>query len=297
MPIQWFAIGFAWASIVIFFALVAYKFYKIAAMPLNLRWEVYPVPHETGEKRKYGGSYMEDVDWVEKPRLTSKIAELKEMGTEIFFLKRVREHNPYQLWPLSMALHWGLYLLLIWIGLLAAGNWLPFLKPITVLVGVISLLLGIVGSLGLAVKRATNQDLKLYTTPIDYFNLIFLAAIFGLGLVSWIDDPSFTGHQAYLASMLFFRPAPVAPAITAMFFTLQAFAIYMPFSKLIHYIMKHFTFTETLWDDAFNLKGSDKDQQIERQLSFTKSWAGPHFSADKTWLEDVQSVLEGEEAE
>jgi nitrate reductase gamma subunit len=297
MTLQWFAIGFAWASIIIFFALIIYKFYKATTMPLNLRWEVYPVPHETDEKREYGGSYMEQVDWVEKTKSTSKSAELREMGAEIFFLKRVREHNPYQLWPLSMTMHWGLYLLVVWIVLLMVGNWLPFLESITILIGVVSLMLGIIGSLGLIIKRATNQNLRLYTAPIDYFNLLFLTVFFGLGIISWLADPGFTGHQTYLSNMLSFRPIPVHPIVIGMFFTLQAFVIYMPFSKLIHYVMKHFTFTETLWDDTFNLKGSDKDQQIERQLAYTKGWAAPHFSADKNWLEDAQTASVGEKTE
>jgi hypothetical protein len=70
-----------------------------------------------------------------------------------------------------------------------------------------------------------------------------------------------------------------------MFLLLQAFAIYMPCSKLIHYIMKHFTFHETLWDDAFNVKGTKKDQQLQRQLSCKVSWAGPHIAQGKTWNE------------
>jgi len=294
MSLQWFSIGFAWASILIFLALVIYKFYKTASMPLNLRWEVYPVPHETRDKRKYGGSYMEEVNWVQKPRESSKIAELFEMGAEIFFLKRVREHNPYQIWPLSMALHWGLYLLVVWIGLLTITNWLPFLDSLSVGVGALSLILGIIGSIGLIIKRAINPDLRLYTTPIDYFNLIFLVVIFGLGLVSWGLDPSYSGHQIYIQNMLSFKPSPVPTFVTALFFTLQMFAIYMPFSKLIHYVMKHFTFTETLWDDTFNIKGSEKDRQIESQLGYTKNWAGPHFSSDKTWFDDVQQAASGE---
>jgi hypothetical protein len=108
-------------------------------------------------------------------------------------------------------------------------------------------------------------------------------------------DPSFSGHQAYINSLIFFSPTPVAPFVTVMFFLLQSFAIYMPFSKLIHYVMKHFTFTETLWDDAFNMKGSAKDQQLVKQLSFTKNWAGPHFTPGKTWMEDVQSATPGDE--
>jgi nitrate reductase gamma subunit len=292
MAFQWFSIGFAWTSIVLFIAAAAYKFFRIASMPLNLRWEVYPVPHETGERHKYGGSYMEEVDWAKKTKTTSRISELKEMGAEIFFLKRIRRHNPYGIWPYSMAMHWGLYLLVGWIVLLAIADWIPVSAVLAILIGIASFILGIIGATGLILKRANNQDLNLYTSPVDYFNLGFLIAIFGTGFVSWVIDPGFLGHQAYIQSLITFNPSPVSPLpVICMFFLLQGFIIYMPFSKLIHYIMKHFTLTEILWDDMFNVKGSGKDHQIERQLSYKKNWAAPHFSSDKTWKEDVHSAL------
>lgn len=295
MAFQWFTIVFGWASIFLFVVLAAYKLYKFATMPLNLRWEVYPVPHETADRRHYGGSYMEQVDWTKKPRSSSLLAEMVEMGSEIFFLKRIREHNPYHLWPLSMALHWGIYLLFLWIGLLAATNLIPALTSLTVAVGVMSFVLGAGGTVGLIVKRATNRNLALYTAPIDYFNLVFLAAIFGLGFVSWLADPLFSQHQAYVGSLLFFRPTSASPVVVSMFLLLQVFAIYMPCSKLIHYIMKHFTFRETLWDDEFNVKGSSRDKRIVRQLSYVVNWAGPHIVPGKTWLENVQVTSAGEE--
>jgi nitrate reductase gamma subunit len=294
MYLGWFTIAFAWVSIIIFLGLVAYKFYRIKTMPLNLRWEVYPVPHETGAKREYGGSYMEEVNWSQRPRESSKLAELLEMGAEVFTLKRVRLHNPYQIWPLSLALHWGLYLLVIWIGFLAITNWLPFLTTLTTVIGTLSLVFGFAGSLGLIIKRITNPDLRLYTTPIDYFNLVFLAVIFSLGLISWAPDSSFLQHQVYLRNMLTLKPGASPPAVTALFFSLQTFAIYMPFSKLIHYVMKHFTFTETLCDDAFNLRYTQQNAQLETQLEYPKSWSAPHFSSEKTWIEDVQSTAQGE---
>jgi len=295
LALQWFTIVFGWASLLLFVILVVVKFRNIATMPLNLRWEVYPVPHETEDKRLYGGSYMEHVDWAKKPRSTSHIAELVEMGSEIFFLKRVREHNPYHLWPLSMAMHWGIYLLLLWIGLLAATNLIPALDSLAVVIGVVALLLGSIGVVGLVVKRATNRELSLYTAPVDYFNLAFLGAIFGAGLISWLVDPSFSEHQSYIDSLLFIRPTSVSPAVVSMFLLLQVFAIYMPFSKLIHYVMKHFTFTELLWNDEFNVKGSSKDEQIVNQLSYEINWAGPHIEQGKTWLEEVQEVSTDEE--
>jgi nitrate reductase gamma subunit len=294
---QWFILLFGWVSILLFIALAAYKIYRIATLPLNLRWEVYPVPHEPKDRRSYGGSYMEQVDWSKRPRITSVLAELGEMGAEIFFLNRVRKHNPYHLWPLSMAMHWGIYLLLAWIGLLAAAYWVPVLDPVAVVVGGAALLLGVCGTLGLIVKRATNKALSLYTTPVDYFNLAFLATIFGLGLASWAADPGFSQHQAYLVNLITFETAAIPPAVVAMFFLLQAFAIYMPLSKLIHYVMKHFTFTEILWDDAFKAKDSARDKRVARQLAYTKDWSAPHIGQGRTWLEDAQETSATEEGE
>jgi len=293
MTFQWFTIVFGWGAVIFFIAAVVYKIHHFVAMPINLRWEVYPVPHETGDKRRYGGSYMEEVDWVRKPRPSSLFAEWAEMGSEIFLLKRVRKHNPYHLWPLSLALHWGLYLLILWIGLLAATAFIHPLAFLIPAVGIAAFVLGACGTVGLMVKRATHRYLSIYTAPLDYFNLAFLAAIFGLGLVSWLGDPHFSQHRSYIASLLLFRPTPVSANVVLFFLLLQAFAIYMPFSKLIHYIMKHFTFHETLWDDAFNVKGSKRDQQIASQLSYPVSWAGSHIAQGKTWLEDVHESSGG----
>ncbi len=288
MAWQWLTIAFGWSAVVLFLALAARKVYLYARMPLNLRWEVYPVPHESADRRRYGGSYMEQVGWAGRPHPSNRWAELREMGAEIFLLKRVRRHNRYRLWPLSLALHWGLYLLLLWIGLLAAANWLPALAWPAAVTGGAALVLGMGGALGLIVRRATHRELALYTAPVDYLNLVFLAAIFGLGLASWPADPLFLQHRAYLASLLTFRPTPVAPLVLAFFFLLQTFAIYMPCSKLIHYVMKHFTFHETLWDDACQVPGSGRSRRVARQLAYPVSWAGPHVGGGRTWLEAVQ---------
>ena len=35
-------------------------------LPVHVRWEIYPVQHETTAKVAYGGSYMEELNWWEK---------------------------------------------------------------------------------------------------------------------------------------------------------------------------------------------------------------------------------------
>lgn len=291
---DWFMVILGWVAVLTFVTVSLYKIVKIATLPVNLRWEVYPVPHEAGDKREYGGSYMEEMDWATKHRPGSRLStlapELIEIGKEVFLLKRVREYNRYGVWPFSMAMHWGIYLLLVWVGLLAVSSlfsW-PVLTGLVVAVGVVAFVLGAFGALSLAVKRLTNPDLHLYTAPVDLFNLLFLAAIFVTGLLSWLTDPAFGGHRAYIGSVLFLKPVSLPLLVVLAFLFLELFFIYMPFSKLIHYFAKYFTFHNALWDDHFKTKGSATDNQIVKQLGYRVGWSGPHVVPDKTWLEEVQ---------
>jgi nitrate reductase gamma subunit len=310
-----FMVGFGWLAAVLFIAVSSYKIARLARLPLNVRWEVYPVPHEAKEKRRYGGSYMEEIDWATKRRTASPLAAYMEIAAEVLTLKRVREHNGYGIWPLSLAMHWGLYLYFGWLFLLAAGNVLngTALSSLTVGVGLAAHILGAAGAVGLVVKRATNRDLQPYTTRLDYFNLLFLAAFFIAGLVSWLGDSSFAAHRAYIGSVLFLRPARVPAAVSVSFLLFELFLIYMPFTKLIHYFAKYFTFDRALWDDDFKAKGSAVDRQVTTQLGYAATWSAPHIAgaspagtplpgsasaspartvspAARTWLEQAQTT-------
>lgn len=291
MSPEYLLILFSWFAVGLFVVVSAYKIYRVATAPLNVRWEVYPVPHEEGERRHYGGSYMEEVDWAKKSRARSLVAEFVEMGQEILLLQRVRKHNPYGIWLLSMAMHWGLYLgaallVLLVIEYFAA---LPALALVTTLVGVTAFALGSIGALGLVVKRATDRNLNLYTAPIDYVNLLWLAAIFVLGLVSFASSGSFVTHRAYIGSVLTFTPTPIPPLVILTFLVFELFVIYMPFSKLIHYFAKYFTYHTQLWDDAFKVKGSPTDRKVMEQLAYTAAWSAPHVVPGKSWLEQAQN--------
>ena len=292
MTLEPFMIFFGWFAAAAFIGVSAFKIVKVATMPLNLRWEVYPVPHEAEEKRGYGGSYMEDVDWSKKPRAASIVPEFVEMGAEIFALKKVKTYNVYGIWFFSMAMHWGIYLYFGWLLLLVVGNLIPLaaLDVLATVVGLASFILGTFGSLALVVKRATNADLHLYTAPIDYFNLLFITAFFVMSLASWLTHFSFAAHKAYIGSVLFFRPTAIPFATLLAFFLFESFMVYMPFTKLIHYFAKYFTFHHSLWDDEYSAKGSASDQKIIQQLAYRVNWSGPHIVAGKTWLEQAQNA-------
>ena len=189
-------------------------------------------------------------------------------------------------------MHWGLYLYFGWLFLLVSGNVVHAagISALTIAFGLAANILGTGGAIGLILKRGTNRDLHLYTTPADYFNLLFLAAIFLAGLVSWLGDTSFAAHKAYIGSVLFFSPVHVPATVSVSFLVFELFMIYMPFTKLIHYFAKYFTFDRALWDDDLKAKGSAVDRQVTAQLGYKATWAAPHIAPGQTWLQQAQTT-------
>lgn len=286
-------VAFAWFSAGIYGIMAIYKFIKLSSMPVHLRLELYPVGHEVREKRHYGGSYMEEVDWVKKPRHSSLIGEIIEMGLEIIFFKRVKDENPYNIWFFSMIMHWGLYLLLTWVFLLIVQGIvnIPALQTVIGIVGIASFSMGAFGCLGLILKRMTVEGLRAYSAPVDFFNLLFQLSIFVTGIIAWTGDRSLANSSLYMADIISFT-APSVPAITLVNLLLfQIFLIYMPFSKLFHYFIKYFTWHKVLWDDGFSKKGSAMDKKIAQQLNNKVTWSAPHIAQGKTWLEEAQLTM------
>lgn len=279
----------AWVSVAVFTFMIIYRLKKFSSMPLHLRWEIYPLPLEP--KRHYGGSFMEEIDYVKKPRHHVRINGLLEMASEVFFLKKVKEYNRFGMWPFSFAMHWGIYLLFLWVLLLVVGGIfnLDVISPLANASGMIALIIGAFGSLGLFLKRATNAELASYTAPVDYFNLLFLFGIFSTGVIGWATGASFfEDARSYVSGVLFLQPAPVPSWVLLHFALFELFLIYMPFSRLFHYVAKYFTFDKVFWDDILNLKGSEVDQRVSSQLSYRVTWSGPHIVPDKTWAEEVE---------
>jgi len=85
--------------------------YRQLTMPLHLRWELYPVAHETTDRLAYGGSYLEEVNWWEKPQHRSLFNPLRYMVPEILLMAGLWRGNK-SLWRTTFPFHFGLYLLI-----------------------------------------------------------------------------------------------------------------------------------------------------------------------------------------
>jgi nitrate reductase gamma subunit len=269
-------------------------------MPIHVRWEVYPVPKEKG-KLEYGGSYYEEVDWWKKPREVTLIGELKEMFSEMLFLKRAYIYKR-KLWYFTYPFHAGIYLILVWFALLFIGalmgvlgfsdGWFTAIRYLTVAVGGLGIVVTTVGCVGTILIRLSDYGMRTYSAPIDYFNLLFILAVLLTGAYAWQFDPKFLIAREYMASLISFgsiqQPDLNTPILIHLIL-LELLFIYIPFTKMTHFIGKYFTFHKVLWDDEPNLKGSEIERKVKEVLNYRVSWSAPHITG-KTWAEEVTEV-------
>ncbi len=261
------------------------------------RWELYPVPKEPGERGHYGGSYYEDLEWWNKPRKVSHAGEMKEMLKEMLFIKNLFV-NQKRHWWISYSMHLGIYLLGLWAVLLLVGAvmelsglhlttakgvianpWAGLVYYATFLSGAAGALLLTIGAAGLILRRLFNNTLSKYTTPQEYFNLLFIFAVAVSGLVVWSGDPAFQYGREILKGLLTVSPIQAGTALTVHILLLGALLIYIPQTKMSHYVAKYFSFHKVLWENEPNLKGSKTEEMVKKALRYKPkvSWSAPHI--------------------
>jgi nitrate reductase gamma subunit len=286
---------------------VGYRAFRMTRMPVHLRWDLYPIPHEKG-KGHYGGSYYEETDWWTKPAEVSLSSEAKEMGKEIFLIQSMF-HNNRPLWIFSFPFHFGLYLSVAFVLLIFLGALLDLVGApvaadanilsravffITIPMGVIGSVLVMLGAVGLLISRIFKDELRKTSVRTDYFNLILLIAVFATGLYVWgTQDLSYTQARGFIASLVSFQPAgPVSTGVAWHFALAAAFMIYLPFTHMTHFVGKYFTYHKVRWEDTPNVKGSELEKRITQALGGRVTWSAPHIKTGSTWAEAATEPFE-----
>lgn len=170
-------------------------------------------------------------------------------------------------------------------GILVAANstsiWGLLLFYVSALTGYLGLALAALGSGLLFLRRVFDNTLKKYTTPQEYFNLLLIFAALITGIFTWGSDLSFQYAREVTANLVTFTPFVADGLLTIHVILVGIMLIYIPISKMSHYVGKYFTFHKVLWDNNPNLKGSEVEQQIKNASSFrpTTSWSAPHIKA------------------
>ena len=291
-----------WVAAAFFVVVVVLKTIKIARMPVNLRWDLYPIPGEK-DKAAYGGSYFEDSSWWEKPRLVSLTGEIREMAVEVLFLRGIFRNNR-SLWWFSYPFHIGLYCLvalvvclkisvvLQWTGMPVDGG-TPEFMPLALQYAVRAFAaagwtLTLAGGLGLLAMRLFKHDLRAYSVPGDYINLILLIAVSGAGFFAWATVDRDSHHlREFAHSLISFLPAPptTPAATTCLVWLTDLLLVYFPFTHMTHFIGKFFTYHRVRWDDLPNRPGSRLEKKLQKAADNPVGWSAPHIGPNSTWGE------------
>lgn len=291
--------------LLIFIAAVVYRIVKYVKLPMHLRWELYPVPHEGKEKANYGGSYLEEIDWWDKERNISKLEELKVMLPEIFLLKATWKNNRL-LWYVSYPFHLGLYLIAVFIVLLFAGAVLQIIQlkaaqtlPGTAIIGLTNLLgplgfiLCIAGAIGLFCKRLKDPTLRNYSAFSHYFNLGGFILVIALAIATWLfSDPNFQLHREFIAGLISFNPRIIPSQLLACTIFLGALMFaYIPVTHMSHFFMKYFLYHDIRWGDQPNKEYKNLDKKLDIVLNYPVKWSAQHISEKnkRSWAEIATS--------
>ena len=270
--------GSIYISLVVSAVACVVRAVRYARLPLNLRWELYPVPHEDSKRAGYGGSYFEQLDWWTKPAHPNRFGELKAMSAEILFLHAMYRHNR-RLWRWSYPFHLGLYVLIA-TGAAAVAE-LTIAPP----AGLLGCVLVMAGTAGLLVHRIKDRELRVYSAPMDYVNLCFffvtaacLATANGPGLIE------------VARALLTFNTSLAVPVHLAVAMAMTALLIaYIPMTHMAHFIGKYFAWHAIRWGDQPSSRDRSAEARLAAYLKYKPSWSAPHIGADgeTSWGEIV----------
>lgn len=303
---------FIYAAALIFIVTNVTRFIRMATTPIHLRWELYPVAHDV-KRFKYGGSFLEESDWYTKHAQKSMLGELRVMLPEIFLLKGVWEHNR-GLWFWSFMFHVGLYLLSALIGVLILGGIIighqifyslgsygligKIIYNLSYAMLWVGCAAGIIGSLGLIIKRAGNHEMAESSSFGSFFNLFFIGAIFTTGFILLLSGNAIDKLITFYYTLITFKAMPqLGTALTVYAAVSGAFILYLPFTHMTHFYMKYFTYHKVRWEDEPNFRGSKIEKKIQEQLSYPVTWAAKHLNADgkKNWVDIATEEVKKDE--
>lgn len=293
----WFLLG----AVLIFIGKTALDAVSYSRLPAHLRWDLYPVPHQGPAGSKYQN--ISNQPHLISP-IHSFIYEMKGMAPEMLWIKRLKDSNP-TMWHWSLLMHGGIFLSIAWIILVACGAVLIMngytinlseygaagagLYYLTQLCGIGGSVIGLIGSLGLWQRRLNDPGLRTMSDFLSHVNLfimvlVFLSMIVACGTV----DPDFTLARAQLAGITANQITTGASWVVSLEFLIWGvFILYLPFSRMAHYLAKYFMFHKALWEDEAMKPGSGLEKSVNASLKYRLSWTADHITPGKTWSEQV----------
>lgn len=280
------------------------KIVKFLKLPIHLRSEIYPIPsleHSSPGESRFGD--REEPTRFSRPRFLSKISFL----LKDYFLLSEYFHQDKKYWLALYSWHLGFifvitFHILSFLGAVALRMGISIAPAsqnvlgicifyLSLCLGPISFVLGLLGSMGIFALRLTDKKLRDYATPMNYFTYLFLLVVFLSGLCSWYFDPAFSEYREFWKGLITLQPIHVEPAIAIHILLFALLLIYLPFTRSLHYITRLLAFFLIRWDDEPNVRGSAIEKKIEKLLNQKLSWCGQHIETGSTWRDIAAGAI------
>jgi hypothetical protein len=108
----------------------------------------------------------------------------------------------------------------------------------------------------------------------------------GLWAVASVDY--FGGFSSFFGALLSADTSIVLPTAMATHLVVGlVFLAYLPFTQMMHFVAKYFTYHAVRWNDEPIVVGGRLEKKVKKLLDQPVTWSGPHVHADgkKTWVD------------
>ena len=80
---------------------------------------------------------------------------------------------------------------------------------------------------------------------------------------------------------------PIPGIITIHGFSILLFMAYLPFTRMLHFVAKYFTYHDIRWNDEPLNENAKMVEDIKKNLGQKVTWSAPHVNADgnKNWVD------------
>jgi nitrate reductase gamma subunit len=206
---------FPYIAVALFLLGTAWRFVRWLSMPAHVKWTLYPVPEGVAGQLRY-------------------------MAKEMFTFETLYKFNR-RLWFGSFSMHMAMVGVVLFFILYLAGWSTGFVVQLCLL----ALVIAPIYIIGL---RIYDKNLRLLSNFEEFFNLAFLGSVAAAGLAASMPHVP-VSLRLYFLGLIEFRPDAsfLSTVHILAVFLGGLFLIYLPFSKMIHYVSKYFTYHHINW--------------------------------------------------
>jgi nitrate reductase gamma subunit len=122
--------------------------------------------------------------------------------------------------------------------------------------------MGSLGAIGLILKRSLDAGYRNFSSFPAFFKLIFLAAVFLSGGIAILYGENYPAEIAAFTRGIITLNTGInaSPVSTVHIIISMLFIVYLPFTDMVHFVTKLFTYHAVRWNDK------PRDKQMEEKL-------------------------------